>query len=66
MRVNEVYEAIGRLQYDAIHHRFVEQSYGLRQNLSNSWILEYAVTLYDGPRRESKFGLRVNVELIKF
>ena len=65
-RVNEAYEAIGRLAYDVTTHRFNEQFYGVRQNLSNLWLVEYAVTLYDGPRRESHFGFNVSVQAIGF
>lgn len=66
VRLNEVYEAIARVQYDARLHLYVEQIYGLTQNLGNTWRITYAVTLYDGPRRESKSGFKVQVELIKF
>jgi LPS-assembly protein len=66
-RVNEVYGAIARLQYDARLHLYVEQVYGLTQNLGNTWRLTYAITLYDGPRRESKApGFKFGVELLKF
>ena len=65
-RLNEAYEAIGRLAYDAYEHRFNEQFYGIRQNLSNLWIVEYAATIYDGPRRESRFGFNVQVQVIGF
>ena len=65
-RINEAYEAIGRLRYDFRTRRFNEQFYGIRQNLSNLWLVEYAVTLYDGPRRESRFGFNVQVQAIGF
>jgi LPS-assembly protein len=65
-RLNEAYEAIARVQYDHLTHRVNEQLYGIRQNLSNLWRVEYAVTLYDGPRRESRFGLNVQVRAIGF
>ena len=65
-RVNEAYEAIGRIHYDFRTDRFNEQFYGIRQNLSNLWIVEYAVTLYDGPRRESRFGFNVQVQALAF
>jgi LPS-assembly protein len=65
-RLTESYELMARLQYDARERRFVEQSYGVRQTLANQWNIEYSVTLYDGPRRESKFGFRVQVDLLKF
>lgn len=66
LRLNEVYEAFGRVQYDGRLHLYVEQVYGLTQNLGNTWRVTYAVTLYDGPRRESKSGFKVQVELLKF
>jgi LPS-assembly protein len=65
-RINEAYEAIARVRYDFRKRRFNEQFYGIRQNLSNLWIVEYAVTLYDGPRRESRFGFNVQVQAIGF
>jgi LPS-assembly protein len=66
VRLNEAYEAIGRLQYDARRRRFVEQAIGLRQNLGNTWRLDYTVTIYDGPRREGHFGFNVQIETIGF
>jgi LPS-assembly protein len=66
VRLNEAYEAIGRLQYDARRRRFVEQAVGLRQNLGNTWRLDYTVTIYDGPRREGHFGFNVQIETIGF
>ena len=65
-RLNEAYEAIARVEYDFRKRRFNEQFYGVRQNLSNLWQVEYAVTLYDGPRRESRFGFNVQVQAIGF
>ena len=65
-RVNEIFESIARLHYDAHAHRFVEQSFGLRQNLDNTWLMEYVVTFYNGPRRESHFGLNVQIDAIGF
>jgi len=65
-RLNEVYEAIARVRYNARQQRFDEQSYGVRQNLGNIWSIDYLVTLYDGPRRESRFGFNVRVQAIRF
>jgi len=65
-RLNEAYEAIARVQYDARTHLLNEQFYGIRQNLSNLWLVEYAVTIYDGPRRESPVGFTVQVQGIGF
>lgn len=66
LRLTETTEAVTRLHYDTRAHRFIEQSYGLRQNLSNTWLLEYVVTLYSGPRRESSFGFNIQIEAIGF
>lgn len=65
-RLNEAYEVVGRLHYDTRRHRFNEQSFGLRQNLGNTWNIEYMVTVYDGPRRESDFGFNVAIEALGF
>lgn len=65
-RLNEVYEAVGRIRYDARTRRFIEQAYGIRQNVGNTWSVEYIVTLYNGPRRESNFGLSVRIDAIRF
>ncbi len=65
-RVNEVYEAVAKLHYDTRKRRFNEQAFGVRQNLHNTWIIEYLVTIYDGPRRESDFGFNIQVEALGF
>lgn len=62
VRLNETYEALTRLHYDARRRRFNEQAYGLAQNLGNTWLVTYMVSLYSGPRRESHFGLNVQIE----
>lgn len=66
VRWNEVVEFVGRLHYDFRTRRFNEQAFGVRQNLHNTWIVEYLVTVYDGPRRESDIGFRFQVEAIGF
>ena len=62
VRINEAYEALTRLHYDARKHRFNEQAYGVSQNLGNTWLVSYIVSLYSGPRRESHFGLNVQIQ----
>ncbi len=62
VRLNETYEALTRLHYDARKRRFNEQAYGLSQNLGNTWLVSYIVSLYSGPRRESNFGINFQVE----
>ena len=62
LRLNERYDALTRLHYDARKRRFNEQAYGLVQNLDNTWRVSYIVSLYSGPRRESHFGLNVQIE----
>lgn len=65
-RLNERYDALARFQYDARTHRLNEQAYGLVQNLDNTWRVSYVVSLYSGPRRESHFGLNVQIEAMSF
>jgi LPS-assembly protein len=62
-RLDEAHELVTRLHYDERLARFVEQDYGLRQNLGNLWLVRYLIVLYQGPRRESAFGFNVEVEL---
>lgn len=66
VRLNERYEAVTRLHYDARRRRFNEQSYGIAQNLGNTWLISYSVSLYSGRRRESSFGLNVRVDTVRF
>lgn len=66
MRINERLEALTRLRYDARQSRFNEQAYGIVQNLGNTWLISYTVSLYSGNRRESNFGFNVQVDTVRF
>lgn len=66
MHLNESYDVLARLQYDARQRRLNEQAYGLVQNLDNTWFIEYVVSLYSGRRRENGFGFNVQVEARNF
>lgn len=66
IRMNEVFEAFGRLHYDAPRSRFVQQTYGIRQTLDNLWVLQYGINFYEGRRRESSFGFVVELETLRF
>ena len=65
-RINERLEAITRLHYDARKRRFNEQAYGIAQNLGNTWLISYTVSLYSGRRRESSFGFNVQIDTLRF
>ena len=65
-RINEVYETVARLHYDARRNRFNERTIALRQNLSNIWTVQYGVSYYEGRKRESNFGFSVEVRLVGF
>jgi LPS-assembly protein len=65
-RINESFEFLVRLAYDARARRLNEQAYGITQNIGNTWLISYVVTLYDGPRRESKFGARIQIDTVRF
>jgi len=65
-RINEVYQAVARLHYDARLSRFNERSIALRQNIDNIWTLQYGVSYYEGRQRESNFGFNVEVRLKGF
>src|ERR1019366_1866123 len=64
--LNERFDALARLSYDARKRRFNEQAYGLVQNLAHTWRVTYLVSLYSGPRRESHSGFSVQIEAIGF
>lgn len=66
VRINERLDALMRLHYDARRRRFNEQSYGIVQNLGNTWLVAYTVSLYSGRRRESSFGFNIRVETVRF
>jgi LPS-assembly protein len=66
VRLTESFDAQARLHYDARKSRFTQQSYGIEQNLDNTWRVSYVVTLYSGRKRESSFGFRIQVETIRF
>lgn len=65
-RLNEEYDVLAQLRYDQRRHRFTEQSYGIVQNLANTWRISYLVSFYSGRRRESGFGLSVQVDTVRF
>jgi len=65
-RINEVYQTVARLHYDARKNRFNERSIALRQNLDNVWTVQYGVSLYEGRSRESNFGFSIEVRLAGF
>jgi len=65
-RLNEVWQGIAQLRYDARVKRWNELSFGLRQNLRNTWTIRYEVSWYQGRQREGSFGVNVEVGLIRF
>jgi LPS-assembly protein len=66
VRITERFDAVARLHYDARQNRFNEQVYGITQNLGNTWLLSYTVSLYSGRRRESDFGFNVQIDTVRF
>ncbi|HEY1108798.1 MAG TPA: LPS assembly protein LptD [Opitutaceae bacterium] len=65
-RINERLEALTRLRYDVRTRRFTEQSYGVVQNLGNTWLVSYTVSVYEGRARESSFGFNVQIDTVRF
>ncbi len=64
--LNEVYEAISLLAYDADKGQFTRQDYGIRQNIRNIWFISYLLAFSEGDTRESSVGFSVKIELAKF
>ncbi len=65
-RLNESFDIAALWRYDARNHRLNEQSYGIWHRLGQTWAVNYEVSFYDGPRRESSFSFSIEVELLKF
>jgi LPS-assembly protein len=66
-RINEVYEAFTRGDYDARNHIFVDQYYGMVQRIANTWLLEYAVVISNGPNNgDGHFGVEVSLNIVRF
>ncbi|MDX2187597.1 MAG: LPS assembly protein LptD [Opitutaceae bacterium] len=65
-RLNEVWRVGTRLHYDARLDRFVEENFGLSQNIGNLWFVRYGVSVYNGSKRESRVGFTLSVELASF
>ena len=65
-RLNERFDALVRLRYDARKRRLNEQAYGIVQNLDHAWRVSYIVSLTSGSTRESHFGFSVELEAIRF
>lgn len=66
VRLNERLDWQTRLHYDARRRRFNEQTYGIVQNLGNTWLISYNVSVYSGRRRESSFGFNIRVDTVGF
>lgn len=66
VRLTERFQALTRLHYDVRKRRFNEQAYGIVQNLGNTWLISYTVSLYSGRRRESSFGFNVQIDTVRF
>jgi LPS-assembly protein len=66
VRLNEKYQGIIRLGYNARAFRFDERGIGMIQNLANTWRVQYLFTVNDGPTRLGKFGFRVDVDVVRY
>jgi LPS-assembly protein len=62
-RLTEQYEAFARGDYDYRAHRPVDQFYGISQRFANTWIIEYALVISNGPDKTQGGHLSFNVSL---
>jgi len=66
-RLNEVYEAFARADFDERAHIFVDQFYGYYQRVSNIWEVQYAVVISNGPNKgNGHFGIDVTLNMVRF
>lgn len=64
--INEANELSAGVRYDARENRFNELRLGLGRRLTQNWLLRIGLNLRDGPRRESGFGLRLDLQFLSF
>ena len=64
--LNEAYEAIVNVAYDARQKRFTQQTYAIRQNIRNLWFISYVISLTSGDTRQTSAGFGVNIDLARF
>jgi LPS-assembly protein len=65
-RLNEVYEIVETLSYDAHLNQFDQQTVELRQNIRDTWLIHYEISLLNGDPRQGHFGLNLAIDLLKF
>ncbi|HEY5079695.1 MAG TPA: hypothetical protein VII43_07595, partial [Opitutaceae bacterium] len=67
VRLNEVYEVFVRGDFDYRTHIFVDQFYGFSQKIANTWVVEYALVISNGPNKyDGHIGLNATLNLIRF
>lgn len=64
--INEAYEALLHIRYDADGGSFSRQSFGIRQNIRNLWFITYVLTFRKGDSRAASTSFGVSVELASF
>jgi LPS-assembly protein len=63
-RVSERLSFYGRQDYDAQLGGLVEQTYGVRQRLGESWDVEYGISYFRGAGAQSGIGVNVRIYLL--
>ena len=65
-RLNETYTLQLGATYDTRENQWTEKFVGLRQNLQNTWLLDYGVRFRQGNRRESSTSYTLRARLLAF
>lgn len=65
-RINDTFSVSGRVRYDARTTILNEASIRIEQNIRNLWVIEYGITAYDGPRRETGNRLEFGLQFLGF
>lgn len=63
-KISERYQVFGSWHYDAEISAFVNQRYGLRTKIGNTWIIEYFFGYRKGAAREDSTSFGVNVVIL--
>ncbi len=61
--LNENFKLYAAAKFDEVSDSFYEQRIGLMQRALEDYGLKYELRIYDGPRRETDFSIRISVDL---
>ncbi len=61
--LNDNFKVYAAAKFDEVSDSFYEQRIGIMQRALEDYGLKYELRIYDGPRRETDFSIRISVDL---